>query len=395
MDTSIGHHGGVADPTDHAAARRSAPARRARRVVALLAALAVLTLVGVLVVPAALPNLAAAMERNPLIPVLVAACWVLATMSSITGKRVIAAGHLDWTATASAHIGGTVANRVVPAGVGAAGVFVAALHRGGASTTVAAGVVALWAGAGGLAHGSGLLLGAAWLREGWYGVLTVCVAAAALAIAVRLLAPRVIVAVRRSRWARRRAARRFARGALRSWRWSVAPGGRIDQARTAGRDLLAAVRARPVLALTAVAAQLAATLCLAAGFATAAAGLGVPVSLGVGMAAYLAGTAMAAAMPTPAGIGSTEAALVGALMLAGSGVGEALPAVLLFRAVVLLAPVVTATLMGAFWLVRRGLRRFAAAGGSGTAMLPGAAPGLDPEIGGGSYSRTVVPSRDV
>ncbi|WP_239001000.1 lysylphosphatidylglycerol synthase domain-containing protein [Jiangella asiatica] len=362
------------EPKQEPAARRSAPFSSARRVVALLAIVAGLTAVGLLVVPVAVPNLTAAMERSPLVPLMVAMCWVLATLSSVAGKRVICAGYLDWTGTATAHVGGTVANRVVPAGVGAAGVFVAALHRGGATTTVAAGVVALWAAAGGLAHGAGLLLGLAWLREGWYGVLAAVVALIVLAIGVRLIAIRIARAVREGRWSPRWRLRRRPPE-------SDAVGGRIARLRSAVRDMVAVVRARPVMALAAVGAQLVSTLCLAAGFAAAATGLGVPVNLGVGMAAYLAGTALAAAMPTPAGIGSAETALVGALMLAGAGVGEALPAVLLFRAVILLAPVVTATAMGAAWLTRRAARCVGnVAAGPGPVVEAVAAPEPDPVI---------------
>ncbi len=316
-----------------------------RRVVGLLAVLAILVVVGFLIVPSVLPNLITSMRRNPYVPLLVAMFWIMATMAAIAGKRAIASGYLTWSGAATAHIGGTVANRVVPAGVGAAGVFVAALHRGGASNTAAAGVVALWAVAGALAHGSGLLLGVAWLREGWSGLLTVIVVATVLVFAVRFLV-------------RRLAARRAARRADRPVTASVTtlPPSRqtkLQRLRATVHDVVAAVRARPVLALAALGAQLTAAACLATGFALAAVGFGVEISIGVGMAAYLAGTALSAATPTPAGIGSAETALIGALMLAGAGLGEALPVVFLFRAVVLVAPVLAAALMGAAWVVVR------------------------------------------
>ncbi|WP_165367968.1 hypothetical protein, partial [Phytoactinopolyspora endophytica] len=66
---------------------------------------------------------------------------------------------------------------------------------------------------------------------------------------------------------------------------------------------------------------------------------------------YIAGTALSATTPTPAGIGSSEAALVAGLVVAGVAVGEALPIVLLFRAVILLAPVVAAALFAGGWVV--------------------------------------------
>lgn len=57
------------------------------------------------------------------------------------------------------------------------------------------------------------------------------------------------------------------------------------------------------------------------------------------VAAYLVGAAAGSAIPTPGGIGSTEAALVAALAALDIGTGPALHAVLLFRAVTFWAPV--------------------------------------------------------
>ncbi|MGI5208726.1 lysylphosphatidylglycerol synthase domain-containing protein [Spirillospora sp. CA-108201] len=57
------------------------------------------------------------------------------------------------------------------------------------------------------------------------------------------------------------------------------------------------------------------------------------------LAAYLVGAAAGSAVPTPGGVGSTEAALVAALAALGIAAGPALHAVLLFRAVTFWAPV--------------------------------------------------------
>ncbi|MES9605100.1 lysylphosphatidylglycerol synthase domain-containing protein [Actinomadura sp. NPDC000929] len=57
------------------------------------------------------------------------------------------------------------------------------------------------------------------------------------------------------------------------------------------------------------------------------------------IAAYLVGAAAGSAVPTPGGVGSTEAALVAALAALGIAAGPALHAVLLFRAVTFWAPV--------------------------------------------------------
>ncbi|MEO3828917.1 lysylphosphatidylglycerol synthase domain-containing protein [Actinomadura sp. B10D3] len=57
------------------------------------------------------------------------------------------------------------------------------------------------------------------------------------------------------------------------------------------------------------------------------------------VAAYLVGAAAGSAIPTPGGVGSTEAALVAALAALDIGTGPALHAVLLFRAITFWAPV--------------------------------------------------------
>ncbi|MQY09411.1 lysylphosphatidylglycerol synthase transmembrane domain-containing protein [Actinomadura macrotermitis] len=57
------------------------------------------------------------------------------------------------------------------------------------------------------------------------------------------------------------------------------------------------------------------------------------------IAAYLAGAAAGAAIPSPGGIGSTEAALVAALAVLGIATGPALQAVVLFRLITFWAPV--------------------------------------------------------
>jgi len=55
--------------------------------------------------------------------------------------------------------------------------------------------------------------------------------------------------------------------------------------------------------------------------------------------AYLVGAGAATAVPVPAGLGSTEAALVAALVAARIAPGDAVGAVLIFRVVTFWAPV--------------------------------------------------------
>jgi uncharacterized membrane protein YbhN (UPF0104 family) len=349
---SPAHHDDVTVKRANLPAWRNAHVRTACQVAGLVALIAVMVAAGAAILPEALPNLVQAMRQNPFAPVLVAACWLIATAAAITGKRILACGHLCWFGTTTAHITGTVANRVVPAGVGSAGAYIFALRRGGVSTTAAAGAVALWAAAGGLAHANGLVLGLAWLHGGIFALV-----GAILAVAVAVATGPTVV----------RRVRAIAAGLPLPWRppgWLTRWYGRPavkravhDRARLARRtvsDALVMVRTRPLVAVAVLAAQLVAMMCLAVGFATAVVSLGVPVTAAAGVAAYTAGTALSATIPTPAGIGSSEAALVGALVVAGATVGEALPAVLLFRAVILLAPVIAAVFVFTTWPTRRG-----------------------------------------
>jgi uncharacterized membrane protein YbhN (UPF0104 family) len=327
------------------------------QVVAVLAVLAVLVIAGAAVLPEAWPNLTQAMSQSPFTPLLVAACWLAATTAAIIGKRIITAGCLTWRCTATVHVSGTVANRVVPAGAGAAGAYLVAMRRGGMTTAAAAGVVALWAVAGALAHGSGLILGMIWLRGGEL----------ALAAAVLVIAASIVGGYRLSRRARHRGSVPVTQRLILLQPAAWQPRTRLGRAvrhhainvRATAADVISMARARPFLAAAAVLAQLTAMICLAVGFAAAAMSLGVPVSATAAMAAYVAGIAVATTTPTPAGIGSAEAALVGALVVAGATVGQALPAVLVFRAVILLAPVAAALAMAGAWSIIRGKSRLA------------------------------------
>jgi uncharacterized membrane protein YbhN (UPF0104 family) len=94
-----------------------------------------------------------------------------------------------------------------------------------------------------------------------------------------------------------------------------------------------------------------AVLLLASGGTTLVMGLGLVVSVAavagvdaIGdvnavLVGYLVGAAVGTAIPTPSGIGSTEAALVAVLVTTGLPPGAALSAVLVFRAVTFWAPV--------------------------------------------------------
>lgn len=111
-------------------------------------------------------------------------------------------------------------------------------------------------------------------------------------------------------------------------------------ARSAARRLLVAVGGSLLLTTGLV---LALAACVAAMGGTLA-----PVSVGM---AFLIGSAVGSAVPTPGGLGTVEAALVAALVASGQSVAVALPAVLVFRAVTVWLPVPLG--WAAFQLLRR------------------------------------------
>lgn len=355
------------------------------KVLAIAGAAAVIVAAALVVVPETWPTLAAGLRERPESPALVTACWLLATSASIAGKRALAGGALSWRGTAVAHVFGTVSNRIVPAGAGAGGTYFIALRRGGMTLTAAAAMVALWAVASGVVHGSGAVVGVVWLNSGVVGV-------AALASVVAVVGWRA----RAHRAAKREAenAPSFSPAALvhspnspdtrvtvdvatstdiepRRLRTAADPGptpatrrGRVLRKLSALRrsvaDAVATVRANPRRAVAAIVAQAGAMSCLAVGFAIATSSFGVPVSMTTAIAAYLGGTALSATIPTPAGIGAADAALVGALVMVGSPLSDAVPAVLVFRAVILLAPIAVAIVMAIGWTSRLWPHRYGA-----------------------------------
>lgn len=357
------------------------------KALAIIGFAALLAVAAIAVAPETVPNLVAGVRERPESPALVTGCWAAATTASIAGKRALSDGALTWRGAATAHIVGTVSNRVVPAGVGAGGTYLIALRRGGMTLTTAAAMAVLWAFASGIAHSSGALIGLVWLYSGIVGI-------GALAVVGVLTGWRVRAhRVRAQRTPRSRHVTEHEGGSASlsgDWRYGdhrldhpaavtdapmagdsephrlrtaaeSAPvpdtrRGRVVQKlhhlRSSIADAVAVVRANPRCAGAALLAQAGAMSCLAVGFAIATSSLGVPVPMATAMAAYMAGTAVSATVPTPAGIGAADAALVGALVMVGSPLGDAIPAVLIFRAVILLAPIVVAAVMALRWTTR-------------------------------------------
>lgn len=103
------------------------------------------------------------------------------------------------------------------------------------------------------------------------------------------------------------------------------------------QDLLA--RPRDLLVL--ITASASTTLLMGIGLAVAVQAVPGPtagISFGALVIAYMVGSVISSAVPTPAGIGVTEAGLVGALHLANVPVAHAVQSVLLFRIIVFWAP---------------------------------------------------------
>jgi len=349
---------------------------RPLKAVALVGCAALLAAAAVAVVPDTLPNLWAGMRKRPESPALIAACWVVATTVSITGKCVLSKGSLSWRGAAGAHIVGTVSNRIVPAGFGAGGAYLIALRKGGMALPAASAMVVLWAGASGVAHATGVLIGGLWLHSG-IGILIAATILGIMAWRSRRLAAGMTT---------KRAARPEVSPLLPSATGSesevrdltqpslsladdlvtrtldrkllpetrtVRVRQRVRALRGAAGDAVTVIRDEPRYVLVAVSAQAAAMVCLAIGFAITAGSFGLPVAMTTAMAAYVAGTALSATFPTPAGIGSADAALVGALVMVGAPVSDAVPTVLVFRAVILLAPIMVAGILAAGWAIRR------------------------------------------
>jgi uncharacterized membrane protein YbhN (UPF0104 family) len=299
----------------------------------------------------------AARIRWGLVPV-IAALTALHYLTSALGVRAIASGAAGrspdetsaiarlgiWEIT-TAQFAGAAANRLAPAGLGTAAVTCRYLTRRGlpacaATTTVAvvglvrgltklalvALVIALWSGLGPALRPAG--------DVGRFASRHTGMLVPAVIVVVVVVTALVGIAVY---WRRRQA--HFRIGAA-----LIGVAGSL-------RHLLR----RPRCLLSLVAAATAADLALALAFATSVMAVpGVPTgSVGSLVALYFLGATAGAAVPMPAGIGSTEAALIAALATVHVPAAQAATGVLLFRVMTFWAPV-PAGVLSTRWLRRRG-----------------------------------------
>lgn len=302
----------------------------------------------------------AARIRWGLVPVIVA-LTALHYLTSALGVRATASGaagpaeispSLDGANTRlgvweimTAQFAGAAANRLAPAGLGTAAVTCRYLTRRGLPACAATTTVAVV----GLVRGLTKLALVALAITLWSGLGTALRPAAdvgriasrhfAILVPVAIGVTVVVAALVIIALHRRRLHAPF----------------RIGEALAGvGRSLRHLLR-RPRCLLALVAAATTADLALALAFAMSVMAVpGVPTgSVGSLVALYLLGATAGAAVPMPAGVGSTEAALIAALATVHIPAAQAATGVFLFRIMTFWAPV-PAGVLSTRWLRRRG-----------------------------------------
>lgn len=277
----------------------------------------------------------------PLLAVIAAVHYGLAAVA----LRAAAGARMPLAMTTLAQLAASTANRLTPAGLGGAAVNVRYLTRRGTGMSAAISAVAALGVLGAVADLLllGLLVGAGgWVGLGGAGremsslggrlsrvvaipTFSVTTYAVILAVVVGIAAPALVG------WSRRRrSASRSERG-----RRSLVTGV-VDALRH-----VADVIRRPRDLVVLMTASAGTTLMMGLAFAfsvSAIPGASPGTHVGLIICAYLLGAAAGNAVPTPAGVGSTEAALVAALVVAHVPASHALQSVLLFRLVTFWAP---------------------------------------------------------
>jgi uncharacterized membrane protein YbhN (UPF0104 family) len=244
-----------------------------------------------------------------------------------------------WEATL-AQLAAAAANRVVPAGLGAAAVNVRYLCRRGLTPAPAVGTVGAVGVLGALADG--VLLLVVVLVGTWTGISGGRHELSAVGTGLWRLVDRIGQLPRPAQAALVLAVvvvvgclRTLHRSRSRSRAAAAAAGSVAHAARYA-----AALRRRPRDLIVVMASSAGTTLVLGVAFAVCTvAASGATRDAGAFVVAYLVGAGAAAALPIPSGLGSTEAALVAALVAAHIRAGDAVQAVLTFRLVTFWAPV--------------------------------------------------------
>ena len=293
--------------------------------------------------------------RVPYLPVL-AALVALHYVAAAAAVRAVAglrgrAGEIGLVQLAAA-----AANRVTPLGLGAGAVNVRYLCRRGSNPAQAVGAVAAL---GVLGAAADLIVTlAVWLADqgksasspSATGLLRLRLAHALRGFSpAPLLRPVVLLVLAGlllGLWQLRRARTTS----------TTRPGGLSGSAQRAAASVLA-LRRRPLALLVLMVSSGATTAVLAVAFVVSVhAVAGGPTTVGVStlLLLFLVSSAAASSVPTPAGIGATEGALVAVLLLAHDSTSHAVQAVILFRLVTFWAPVPLG-LLAARALRRRGM----------------------------------------
>lgn len=228
---------------------------------------------------------------------------------------------------ATAQLAASFAAKLTPASVGAVGVRVRFLQRSGLDTAEAVGSAALYSVANAIVHFTWLIAafvfagGSAFsddvtLPDNWEILAGVVVVLSASGVVVFFPRARNWVSMR---------------------------------VRPALGDLAAVLR-RPAKAGQLLGGAVAQTGCYILAFSASLAAVHAGTSVGTAMIVYLAGSTVAAAAPTPGGLGAVEAALVAGLTATGTPTDLAVAGVLVFRILTYWLTFIPS------WLAVRGLR---------------------------------------
>jgi undecaprenyl-diphosphatase len=220
--------------------------------------------------------------------------------------------------TFSVQLAAASVNRVTPAGLGGMATNMAYLRRAGATRAQAVTTFALNSGAGFVVHASalaaaailgvrvGLHIPGADFAEDWLLLIVVTVGLAAFG----------------------------------AWKWEARLRRRLRPVIAEVAATAARVVARPMRSVALLGASFGVTASYAAAFAASAYAYGAHATLLRLAVVYLGASAVAAATPTPGGLGALDAGLVAGLGAAGARPGPAVAAVLTYRTVTYWLPVI-------------------------------------------------------
>jgi undecaprenyl-diphosphatase len=253
----------------------------------------------------------------------------LGYVASAVSVMAAAGRRLALLRTVAMELAASFANRIMPGGLGRAGIIERYLERSGVERPVAIGTLGLNMAAGFVVHFVGLVIAALVVERQGLGRARMAVHWPILVAVVGVLA--VAGAVMRTAFGRRRLVEPLRRT--------------VAEIRTALRD------PRRAALLLASAAAVSATYILA--LAASLRAVGVHVSIAKAALVYLGSSALASAAPTPGGLGAMEAALVAGLGRVGVSAGPAIAGVLIFRLLTYWAPTLPGFLCFR-WLLRRG-----------------------------------------